>query len=270
LDFKLSNFELNSMFGICNLSITPCRKEPVDTSEMVTQLLFGDHFMILETQGSWCRIKIAYDGYECWVDKKQFSVIQQHTYDILSSAGIINCNELVQIITDKKTGQLFPVTLATSLPNFDDGECVIENQTYSFDGAFIGGQLPFTKNGIVEIAMMYLNAPYLWGGKTPFGIDCSGLTQMVYKLNGIKIPRDAHQQAELGETLSFVEEAEPGDLAFFDNAEGRIVHVGIVMDGNKIIHASGKVRVDGFDHQGIFNSDSKDYSHRLRLLKKIV
>lgn len=258
------------MYGICNLSIVPCRREPSDRSEMVTQLLFGDHFEVIETAGSWCRIKIAYDSYECWIDKKQFQPLEQHTFDILNTTGIFSANELVQVITHHNTKQLFPIVIGSSLPNFDNGECVVENQSYLYDGAFISGELPFTKAGIVEIAMMYLNAPYLWGGKTPFGIDCSGFTQMVYKLNGVSLKRDAYQQAEQGETLSFVEEAEPGDLAFFDNDEGRIVHVGIVMENNKIIHASGKVRIDGFDHHGVFNNEKKDYSHRLRLLKRIV
>lgn len=258
------------MFGICNLSIVPCRKEPSDRSEMVTQLLFGDHFEVQEVLGSWCRIRIAYDGYECWIDKKQFQPIQQHTYDILNTSEIFCANELVQVITHNNTKQLFPIMIASSLPNFDNGECAIENQSYLYDGAYINGTLPFTKSGILDIAMMYLNAPYLWGGKTPFGIDCSGFTQMVYKLNGIRLKRDAYEQAEQGETLSFVEEAEPGDLAFFDNDEGRIVHVGIVMENNKIIHASGKVRIDGFDHHGIFNNEKRDYSHRLRLLKKVI
>jgi cell wall-associated NlpC family hydrolase len=237
---------------------------------MVTQLLFGDHFEVLEVQGSWCRIRIAYDNYECWIDKKQFLPIQQHTFDILNTTETFSANELVQVITYNNTKQLFPICIASSLPNFDNGECAVENHSFLYDGAFISGVLPFTKAGIMEMAMMYLNAPYLWGGKTPFGIDCSGFTQMVYKLNGIKLKRDAYQQAEQGETLSFVEEAEAGDLAFFDNDEGRIVHVGIVMDNNKIIHASGKVRIDGFDHHGIFNNDKKDYSHRLRLLKRVV
>ncbi len=258
------------MFGIVNLSIIPCRKEPSDRSEMVTQLLFGDHFEVLEVQGSWCRIKIAYDGYDCWIDKKQFLPIAEYTFDILNTTEIFCVNELIQIITDNKIAQLFPICIGSTLPNFDNGECAVENSTYLYDGAFVNGHLPFSKNGIIDTAMMYLNTPYLWGGKTPFGIDCSGFTQMVYKLNGIKLKRDAYQQAEEGETLSFVEEAEPGDLAFFDNEEGKIVHVGIVMDNNKIIHASGKVRIDGFDHQGIFNNDKKDYSHRLRLLKRII
>jgi len=257
-------------FGICNLSIVPCRREPSDRSEMVTQLLFGDHFWIMETQGNWCKVKIAYDNYECWIDKKQFQPIAQQTYDILNATEIYCTNELVQIITNTNTSMLYPVVIGSTLPGIDNGECIIENQTYVYDGAYINGFLPFTKTGIVETAMMYLNTPYLWGGKTPFGIDCSGLTQIVYKLNGIKLNRDASQQAEQGETLSFVEEAEPGDLAFFDNEEGKIVHVGIVMEDNKIIHASGKVRIDGFDHHGIFNTDRKNYSHQLRLLKRIV
>ncbi len=258
------------MFGVCNLSIVPCRKEPSDRSEMVTQLLFGEHFHILEGQGGWCLIKTAYDNYECWIDKKQFLPIEKHTFDILNTAENYFSNELVQIITDNKTAMIFPIVIGSTLPNFYKGECAVENQSYAYSGDSITGLLPFDKTAIIETAMMFLNTPYLWGGKTPFGIDCSGLTQMVYKLNGVKLKRDAYQQAEQGETLSFVEEAEEGDLAFFDNEEGKIVHVGIVMSDNKIIHASGKVRIDGFDHQGIFNNDKKNYSHRLRLLKRIV
>jgi hypothetical protein len=238
---------------------------------MVTQLLFGEHFFILEEQEKWCRIKIAYDNYECWIDKKQFLPIEQHTADILNSTENYYNNELVQIITDNKTSIHFPIVIASSLPNFYNNECVIENQSYTYEGSFCNGQMipENWRMGVLETAMMYLNSPYLWGGKTPFGIDCSGFTQMVYKLNGIKLNRDAYQQAEQGETLSFVEEAEPGDLAFFDNEDGKIVHVGIVMDDNKIIHASGKVRIDGFDHQGIFNNEKKEYSHQLRLLKSL-
>ena len=258
------------MFGICNLSVVPCRREPSDKSEMVTQLLFGETFEIIEIQGSWIHIKIKFDEYDCWIDKKQYLPIEQHTFDIINSTEAYHCNELIQVVTELKSKQLFPITIGCNLPNFDNGECAVENTVFNYDGAFVNGYLPFTKSGIIDSAMLFLNAPYLWGGKTPFGIDCSGFTQTVYKLNGIKLLRDAYQQAEQGETLSFVEEAEAGDLAFFDNDEGRIVHVGIVLDNNKIIHASGKVRIDGFDHHGIFNNEKRDYSHKLRLLKRIV
>ena len=117
---------------------------------------------------------------------------------------------------------------------------------------------------------MYINSPYLWGGRSPFGIDCSGFVQLVYRMNGIQLPRDASDQAKIGQTLSFIEEAEEGDLAFFDNNEGDIIHVGIMLEDNRIIHASGKVRIDKIDHQGIYNVDTKQYSHRLRIIKAII
>ena len=119
-------------------------------------------------------------------------------------------------------------------------------------------------------AKEFLNAPYLWGGKSFFGVDCSGFTQLVYKVNNVKLPRDAYQQAEVGEALSFVEESQPGDLAFFENAEGRIIHVGIMLDDQKIIHASGKVRIDTLDSTGIFNQEMNKHTHKLRFVKSIL
>ena len=138
---------------------------------------------------------------------------------------------------------------------------------YQFNGLTTPG---FTqKDKLIENALIYLNAPYLWGGRSPLGIDCSGLTQMVYRLQGIDLPRDAYQQAEVGTTLSFIEESEPGDLAFFDNNEGKVIHVGIIMENNHIIHASGKVRIDSIDQQGIFNKNLGKHTHKLRLIKSI-
>jgi cell wall-associated NlpC family hydrolase len=138
----------------------------------------------------------------------------------------------------------------------------------SFDGLKLEGIQG--KSSLIETAFMYVNAPYLWGGKTPFGIDCSGFTQMVYKLNGYALLRDASQQATQGVPLSFIEESEAGDLAFFDNEEGKIIHVGIIMDDNYIIHASGKVRVDRLDHLGIYNAELNKHTHKLRVIKKII
>ena len=125
------------------------------------------------------------------------------------------------------------------------------------------------KSEIVHKAFLFLNTPYLWGGKTPFGIDCSGFTQLVYKLCGHTLLRDAKDQATQGEVLSFIEESEPGDLAFFDNEEGVITHVGIIMQDYFIIHASGKVRIDVLDHSGIYNTDTKKHTHKLRVIKRI-
>ena len=161
---------------------------------------------------------------------------------------------------------LIPITLGASLSFLNHND--INSNNYEFEGLKTSGIKP--KSNIVDTAHMYRSAPYLWGGKTPFGIDCSGFTQMVYKLNGYKLLRDASQQATQGEVLSFIEESEPGDLAFFDNEEGKIIHVGIMLENNYIIHASGKVRIDRLDHLGIYNAELNRHTHRLRVIKKII
>jgi cell wall-associated NlpC family hydrolase len=255
------------MFGICNLSIVPCRKEPSDKSEMVTQLLFGEHFEILEEKKSWVLIRIAYDNYECWIDKKQF--LQLNDVKGISDSTTVLSADIVQLAEDE-SGNIISIPLGSSLPKFKDKSFSLGKQKYSFDGEII---FPFEKkkaHTIQEIAKWYLNTPYLWGGRSPFGLDCSGFTQMVYKLFGIKLKRDAWLQAKQGIPLSFLEEAKEGDLAFFDNEEGKIVHVGIILERGKIIHASGKVRIDKLDHQGIYNEEMKKYTHRLRIAKRFL
>lgn len=253
------------MFGICNLANIPLRSEPSDRSELVSQVLFGEHFQILEQNQKWSKIKLAYDDYEGWIDNKQFKPITEEQYDLLSKDSIILNADLIEYITSPDN-LLMPISLGASLSflNYD----IINTDNFSFEGIKTSGVKP--KSNILDTAFMYLNAPYLWGGKTPFGIDCSGFTQMVYKLNGYKLLRDASQQATQGLALSFIEESEPGDLAFFDNEEGNIVHVGIIMENNYIIHASGKVRIDRIDHLGIYNAETNRHTHKLRVIKKII
>jgi hypothetical protein len=253
------------MFGICNLAIVPVRAEPSDRSEIVTQLLFGEHIEILERQNQWARIRIQYDDYEGWVDSKQYQIISEANFNQLSSEAIILNADLIDYITSSNN-LLLPNRFGASLSFLNNSEINISN--FDFEGTKTSGIKP--KSAIISTAFMYLNAPYLWGGKTPFGIDCSGFTQMVYKLNGYKIHRDASQQALDGEPLSFIEESEAGDLAFFDNDEGNITHVGIIMDNNYIIHASGKVRIDRLDHLGIYNPETNKHTHKLRVIKKII
>ena len=253
------------MFGICNLSIIPLRFEASDRSEIVSQVLFGEHFEILEKVNQWSRIKLHYDDYEGWVDSKQYQIISEENYQKLSKEAIILNADFVEYITTPEN-HLIPITLGASVSFLHHND--INIQGFDFEGLKISGVKP--KSGLVRTAYTYLNSPYLWGGKTPFGIDCSGFTQMVYKLNGYKLLRDASQQATQGEVLSFIEESEPGDLAFFDNEEGKIIHVGIILENNYIIHASGKVRIDRLDHLGIYNAEQNRHTHRLRVIKKVI
>ncbi|MEC3908614.1 C40 family peptidase [Tamlana sp. 2201CG12-4] len=247
-------------YGICNLSIVPLRNEPSDTSELVSQVLYGEIFKILEQRKNWSRIRLAFDKYEGWVDNKQYVEITEEQYKSLNGKAPKLSTDLVEFIEDENK-QLFPISMGVTLNGLS-----LLNHTY--DGHSISNKND--KSNIIQTAFLYLNTPYLWGGKTPFGIDCSGFTQMVYKLNGYKLLRDASQQATQGEALSFIEESEPGDLAFFDNSEGLIVHVGIIMKDNYIIHAHGKVRIDRLDHSGIYNVDKKTHTHKLRVIKKVI
>ena len=257
-------------YGICLLSVIPGRKEASNTSEMVTQLLFGEHYTVIEITEGWVKIKGAYDNYECWINIKQHNKITEASFEQIQKQSSVYSNELVQVITNKQTQTSFPVSIGAKLPFLKDKAINFESFSFGFEGQVSDPKQKGTAQTIISTAYLLINAPYLWGGKNPFGIDCSGFTQLVYKLNGYKLPRDASQQVELGEPLSFVEEAEAGDLAFFDNEEGNIVHVGILLNNGQIIHASGSVRIDKFDHYGIFSSDTKKYSHTLRVIKKIL
>ncbi|WP_298500400.1 C40 family peptidase [uncultured Algibacter sp.] len=247
-------------YGICNLSIVPLRNEPTDTSELVSQVLYGDFFKILEQRKQWSKIRLAFDNYEGWVDNKQYIEILEDQYKNLNNESPKLSTDLVEFI-ENSNKQLLPITIGSSL----NGLTILDDR---YEGSFIDSKTE--KTNLIKTAFTFLNSPYLWGGKTPFGIDCSGFTQMVYKLNGYKLLRDASQQATQGEALSFIEESEPGDLAFFDNSEGIITHVGIIMKDNYIIHAHGKVRIDRLDHSGIYNVDKNTHTHKLRVIKKIV
>ena len=251
-------------YGICNLSIVPMRNEGTNQSEMINQILFGEHFKVLEVRKKWSKIRLAHDNYEGWICNKQWIEIEDEIYNQLNKDVSTITTDILDIIS-KDDHQ--PIVIGSILPSFKSGYALINNEMYKFNGLTTPG---FTKKEkLVENALIYLNAPYLWGGRSPLGIDCSGFTQMVYRLQGISLPRDAYQQAEIGTTLSFIEESEAGDLAFFDNNEGQITHVGIILANNHLIHASGKVRIDRIDQQGIFNTEQRNHTHKLRLIKSI-
>ena len=248
------------LYGICNLSLVPLRFETSDKSELVSQLLYGDHFKILEKRKNWSKIRLSFDDYEGFLDNKQYVEISEKEFQYLKSSKQIYSTDLVEFVQDKNR-QLLPVLLGSTL------NC-LGILDHKVDGNSCTGIKP--KNTLIETASLYLNTPYLWGGKSPFGIDCSGFTQMVYKVNGFKLLRDASQQATQGEVLSFIEESEPGDLAFFDNADGEIIHVGIILKNNYIIHAHGSVRIDRLDQSGIYNQELNKHTHKLRVIKKII
>jgi hypothetical protein len=243
-------------YGICALSIVPCRLEASDPSEMVSQLLFGEIYRVIDERKSWMKIRASHDGYESWICRKQHLEIKRDDFLAYEKNPKTFSNDLISLLQETKTDSFFPLVLGSVLPNFSNGNISFNEKDFSFDGDTIDTPLG-GRDVLIDTAFLYLNAPYLWGGRTPFGIDCSGYSQVIYRMCGIDLPRDASQQAEIGDRLSFIEEA-------------RITHVGILLGDNKIIHASGKVRVDRIDHQGIFNDDTNDYSHHLRLITRVI
>lgn len=227
--------------GICKIACVPIRKEAGSVHEMVSQLLYGETYLVLQKQNGWIRIECDDDGYQGWISANQHTINADETYD----KGI--CHELVKSITNNNS--IINITAGASLP---------------------GAPQPLTWENIYQQALLYINAPYLWGGRSPFGIDCSGLMQVLYKSVGYKLLRDAEQQATQGTTIDFVAMTKPGDLVFFDNDAGKITHVGMVWLDGQIIHAHGKVRIDKLDQNGIFNIDTHAYSHKLRIIKRLM
>lgn len=254
--------------SICTSGFIPLRKEPSEQSEMVSQLLFGDTFDIIETNRQWSRIKMHYDGYKGWINSKQISKQPDTELENLMNASTwIVPAPFVKIVSKSDKSAHFISGGSTVYFNTSErNSFTIGNKAY-----FISSDYDCNKPAgtIVDNANAFLNSPYLWGGRSFYGIDCSGFIQVIHKICGFQLPRDASQQVESGAIVGSGEEAVSGDLAFFDNEEGKITHVGLCLGQGDIIHASGCVRVDKLDRQGIFNEETGVYSHKLRVIKRL-
>ncbi len=251
-------------FGICTHPLIPLRIEPSDRAEMVSQLLFGAHYIVLEASRKWLLIQQVQDGYEGWIDRKQHASLDKVEFDLLGAFPQKRCGDGLGFVTDSE-GHRFAIPCSSALPNYEEGHFTMVGRTYQFDGRIARHD----SKSVVRHALRLLHAPYLWGGKSVFGMDCSGYVQVVFDCAGIKMPRDAYQQAEIGESIDFLDLAEPGDLVYFDNDEKRIIHVGILLAKDQVIHASGSVRIDRIDHQGIYKESEKIYTHHTRLIKRV-
>ena len=276
-------------YGVCILSVVPLRGEASERAEMVSQLLFGDSYELLEEEGNWLKIKTADCGYEGFLNLKYHHALTDEQFQELKQVPQSLVSDFMTLVCEEKSQTIFPVFIGTSFPkpdaqgHFKLGDAAFalpswstesaENSEFKIQNSKSNSHLPPVTcqlSTMLEFAMRFLRAPYLWGGRTPAGIDCSGFTQLIYKSIGVQIPRDASQQVELGQPLDFASEGQIGDLAFFQNEEGRIVHVGMVCALGKIIHASGQVRIDKLDDTGIFNCDTGKYSHQLRIIKRLL
>jgi cell wall-associated NlpC family hydrolase len=229
----------------CSVSVSPLRAENSEQSEMASQILYGETCEILETEGYFSKVKMEFDGYEGWCNT---SVLKKQTSE--------NSKNMVT-----QTFGVFDLPEGKSLLSAgSEVDFATENHTDQNN----------IRESLVETSKKFLNVPFLWGGRSFFGVDDSGFAQLVYKLHGIHLPRDPEQQALQGVSRDFVEESEPGDLAFFEDAQGNINHVGIVLSPFEIIHANGKVRIDALDFSGIYNAEQNKHTHKLRFVKTVI
>ncbi len=251
--------------GIITNAIVPLRAEPDDRSEMESQLLFGETFEILDRQNQWLRVRNDYDRYEGWIDEKTF--VPAHKTNGRTGHYVSAPHAVIRL----PDVTLMHLTAGAFLPGYNPGAKSFQIEDLNFqleNGKTVTGKqnLDF----LLQLAGTYLNAPYLWGGMTPFGIDCSGFTQMLFKISGLyRLSRNASQQAHEGVLVDF-KDRQPGDLAFFVNPAGKIHHVGLVWPDGKIMHAHGQVRIDRLDVDGIFNEEKQELTHYLAAIKRII
>ncbi len=258
-----------SPYGICVLSCIPVRIRPDERSAISSQMLFGECFEILKYKTKkWIKILCEWDGCIGWIDAFQVERITEKEFDSYTNEFSVAL-ELNQLAFSEKRG--INLLLGSSLPNYDGMSFKCSGEKFTYSGQAIKAQDKIWKRDFVEkIARKYLHAPYSLKGRSPFGIDSSGYVQMLAKILNVRLPRSISDQVRIGDPIDFVEQARLGDLAFFANKEGEIHHAGFVLDDGLIIHAYGYVRIDKFDHQGIYNKSLKKYTHHLRVIKRII
>lgn len=251
-------------YGICNLAVIPLRAEPNDRSEQVSQVLFGEAFEIIEWGERWVKIITESDNYTGWIGKLQFVMLGHIAYKSLKHTQSPLTYRPVTQAWKIADNSVIYLPAGSSLAFLEGTTCHIGTERFEIIGD-IGGHEDLT-----TIAKSFLNAPYLWGGRTHFGIDCSGFTQVVFKLNNIQLKRDASQQVQEGVLVENLRQARLGDLAFFNNEEGRVTHVGILLNDEHIIHASGKVKIDTIDDKGIYAEEQKRHTHTLHSIRRFM
>jgi len=257
----------SQQFGVCRLNLVPVRLTPDDRAEQATQLLFGDHYSVIEEKPKWVKIKIQFDQYEGWISKKQHHGITAEYFNYLNEAEFKITTDLTASILYNK----HPVTiLMGSVIPISTSELFKMEEQFAFNGEAksLGQKRDF--DFLKVIAARYLRAPYQWGGKSPFGIDCSGFTQMVFRIGGFSLHRDAIDQSKQGKAVGSMADTQPGDLLFFKSETSKITHVGIKWDHERIIHASGEVRIDYVNEEGILHAEQKIYTHQLVSIRRIL
>lgn len=256
--------EPQQRYAFCALAVVPVRSEPKDSAEQCTQLLFGEPIEITEYQQPWLKIRSFLDGYEGYIDHKQVFALSEKEVRRWLDTSTYQAAKTLEIFGPMGLQLLSRGSLVGLEPSFKIGAYQYKMATITSTDATTN----IRSSEAWDFAKEYLNTPYLWGGKSIFGIDCSGFSQQVFRQLDLNLPRDAYQQAALGTVVSY-QERQVLDLAFFKNAAGRIHHVGIIGPDRQIIHASGQVRCDELRAEGIFNDAAQKFTHSLFEIRRL-
>lgn len=256
------------LYGINTYGVLPMRSTDSECAEMISQLLFGEFFQVFEIKERWCYINSFLDDYKGWVDRKMVSFISEEEFNVLASVPLPTLIKPFVKVYIEPDNETMLLSAGSLLPQYEQGSFTLLGKTYYLQEDDIAFPSLDPKYNLIDTAFSFLNVPYLWGGKNIFGMDCSGFVQIVFRINGILLPRDARLQVLQGENVLSMQSVKAGDLAFFENAQGAICHVGIALGNGEIIHESGKVRVDRLDSHGIFNTEKDAYTHKLKMIKR--
>jgi hypothetical protein len=256
-------------YGVCRLALVPVRKGPGDSAEQVTQLLFGDHYEVwaVSPDRGWVSIKIITDQCEGWIDSRQHHSITPDYLEQITQADFKITTDIAATILYKKS----PMTIVMgSIVPISTSELFKIEEQLAFNGEAKSLAQRRDFEFLKSVAFKYINAPYQWGGKSPFGIDAGGLVQMVFKIVGYSLARNIAQQAAQSKKVKSLDDARPGDVIFFSDKAGIPFHAGIFLEDDKIIHAAGRVRIDHLNEEGILNTETKIYTHHLSAIRRIL
>ncbi len=255
-------------YGITLLSVVSLYHEPGAESPLLVQLLCGTHFRIKERRSRFSRVELEESSLQGWIRNNQYTTVEEEffTHHCLNKERRYS-NDLIGHGIMPQNGQLVPLLMGSRVDFLQELGLEYEGETVSVPTLEKSEAI---RKHLVDSALTFLKAPEFIGGRTPFGIDAPGLVQLVYRIYGISLPFAAREQARKGEVLSFLEESQPGDLAYCESKGGDISHVGILLGNNYILHTHGQVRVDRIDHTGIFDVQRRRYSHTLRVIKTLL
>lgn len=256
-------------YGVCRLAVVPVRKESSDLTEQVTQLLFGDHYEVIRASKDkkWLHIKMAADQCEGWLDVNQHHTITSEYFDQINLADFKITIEVSSWILYKKNP--LAIVMGSIVP-ISASELFKMEEQFAFNGESKALSQRRDFDFIKMIALRYLHAPHQWGGRSPYGIDAAAFSQLVFKIGGYSLPRFLSQQVLHGKKVDSLSQTKPGDIVFFQDKAGKIIHTGILLEEDKIIHVLGRVRIDHLLEEGILNQETKIFSHTLSSFRRII